>query len=153
MARTAVGLFEHPGSVDEIVRDLEASGFPPGDIRVLSEPRDMPGSGPTSIPRTDFEVDLTRELTTMGAAEADADAYVRGVRRGGVMVFATASSEKADTAAEIMNRHHAVDVEKLSASEQSLPSTARDETGFGPDRSFQAGRYRSSGGGARLFVW
>ena len=153
MTKTVVGLFENPGSVDQVVRDLEASGFPPTDIRVLSEPRDMPGSGPTSIPRTDFEVDLTRELTTMGAAEADAEAYVRGVRRGGVMVFASASSEKTDAAAEIMNRHHAVEVEELSGSEQSLPSTARDETASGADRSFQAGRIRSSGGGARLFVW
>src|SRR5271165_6519672 len=73
MKKTAVGLFENPGSVDQVVRDLEASGFPPSDIRVLSEPRDLPGSGPTSIPRTDFEVDLTRELTTMGAAEEDAE--------------------------------------------------------------------------------
>ena len=64
----------------------------------------------------------------MGALEADAEAYVRGVRRGGVLVFATGSSEKADVAADIMNRHHAVEIEKLSASEQSLPSTAWDET-------------------------
>ena len=121
MTKTAVGLFENPGSVDQVVRDLEASGFPSSDIRVLGEPREMPGSGLMSIPRTDFEVDLTRELTTMGAAEADAEAYVRGVRRGGVMVFATASSEKTDAAAEIMNRHHAVEVEELSGSEQTSP--------------------------------
>jgi len=28
MAKAAVGLFENPGLVDEIVRDLEAGGFP-----------------------------------------------------------------------------------------------------------------------------
>ncbi len=153
MTKTAVGLFENPGSVDQVVRDLEASGFPRNELRVLGEPREMAGSGIMSIPRTDFEVDLTRELTTMGATETDAEAYVQGVRRGGVMVFATDSGEKTDAAAEIMNRHHAVEVEELSGSEQSLPSTARDETASGPDRSFQAGRIRSSGGGARLFVW
>lgn len=153
MTKTAVGLFENPGSVDQVVRDLEASGFPPSDIRVLSEPRDMPGSGPTSIPRTDFEVDLTRELTTMGAAEADADAYVRGVQRGGVMVFATASSEKADTAAEIMNRHHAVDVEELIGPEPHLPRTDGNDMAPSRQSSVMTGRTRSSGGGARLFVW
>ena len=153
MARTAVGLFENPGTVDNVVRDLEASGFSRADVRVLGEPRDMPGSEPMSIPRTDFEVDLTRELTTMGALEADAEAYVRGVRRGGVLVFATGSSEKADVAADIMNRHHAVEIEKLSASEQSLPSAAWDETDRSQNRSIQARRSRSSSGGARLFVW
>ncbi len=153
MARTAVGLFENPGSVEEVVRELKASGIPQKDVRVLREPREMAGSGVMSTPHTDFEVDLIRDLRAIGAAEADAEAYVRGLRRGGVMVFATGSGEKADAAAEIMNRHHAVEVEELSGSEQSLPSTARDETASGPDRSFQAGRIRSSGGGARLFVW
>jgi len=95
MVRAAVGLFENSGLVDEIVHDLEASGFPRDGIRVLSEPRDIAGSGMMSTPHTDFEVDLVRELRTIGAGEADAQAYVQGVRRGGVIVFATGSSEKA----------------------------------------------------------
>ena len=51
MAKTAVGLFENPGSVDEVVGDLLASGFPQNDIRVLGEPDEMAGSGVMSIPR------------------------------------------------------------------------------------------------------
>ena len=58
MAKTAVGLFENPGSVDEVVRDLVASGFPQHDVRVLGEPQEIAGSGMMSIPHTDFEVDL-----------------------------------------------------------------------------------------------
>ena len=153
MAKTAVGLFENPGSVDEVVRDLVASGFPQKDVRVLGEPREMAGSGVMSTPHTDFEVDLTRELRTIGAAEADAEAYVRGVRRGGVMVFATGSGEKADAAAEIMNRHCAVEIEELSASEPHLPGTDLADMAPGRDNSVQAGRVRSPGAGARLFVW
>ena len=80
MVRAAVGLFENSGLVDEIVHDLEASGFPRDGIRVLSEPRDIAGSGMMSTPHTDFEVDLVRELRTIGAGEADAQAYVEGVR-------------------------------------------------------------------------
>ena len=117
MVRAAVGLFENSGLVDEIVHDLEASGFPRDGIRVLSEPRDIAGNGMMSTPHTDFEVDLVRELRTIGAGEADAQAYVQGVRRGGVIVFATGSSEKAEAAAKIMNHHHAVEIEELSASE------------------------------------
>jgi hypothetical protein len=149
MARAAVGLFENSQSVDGIIHDLETSGFPRNDIRVLSEPVDMAGRGMMSIPHTDFEVDLVRELRTVGAAEADAEAYVTGVRHGGVIISASGSDEKVDAAAEIMNRHSAVELEELGASEPHLQSSltpARSSSG-------QTGRIRSCGGGARLFVW
>ncbi len=153
MAKTAVGLFENAASVDEVVRDLEASGILSKDVRVLGEPREMAGSGVMSIPHTDFEVGLTRDLTAFGVIEADAEAYVRGVRRGGVMVFATGSGERADAAAEIMNHHGAVEIEKISASQPEFPSTDNDEAPPVRDLSVQTGRSRSPGGGARLFVW
>jgi hypothetical protein len=158
MAKTAVGLFENPVAVDEVVRDLKASGFPQKDVRVLGEPRDMAGSGVMSTPHTDFEVDLIRDLKAIGAAEADAEAYVRGVRRGGVMIFATGSGNQADTAAEIMNRHGAVEIEELSTAVQYLPSTVGkgDDLASGQasqDGAVQVGRVRSPGAGARLFVW
>ena len=54
MAKTAVGLFENPGSVDEVVRDLEATGFPRKDVRVLGEPREMAGSGAHEYPTHGF---------------------------------------------------------------------------------------------------
>lgn len=153
MAKTAVGLFENPASVDEVVRDLEASGILSKDVRVLGEPREMAGSSVMSIPHTDFEVGLTRDLTAFGVVEADAEAYVQGVRRGGVMVFATGSVEKADAAADIMNRHHAVEIEELSASRPELPSMDSDGAHPVRDLSVQTGRSRSVEGGARLFVW
>jgi hypothetical protein len=109
----------------------------------------MAGSGMMSTPHTDFEVDLVRELRTVGAAEADAEAYVKGVRGGGVIIFASGSDEKVDAAAEIMNRHSAVEIEELCASEQHLHSS----TSSARSSSGQTGRIRSSGGGARLFVW
>jgi hypothetical protein len=117
MAKTAIGLFENPGSVDEVVRDLEASAFPRKDVRVLGESREMAGSGLMSTPHTDFEVGLIRDLTVFGVLEADAEDYVQGVRRGGVMVFATSSGDKAQAATEIINRHGAVEIEKISASQ------------------------------------
>ena len=69
------------------------------------------------------------------------------------MVFATGSGEQADAAAEIMNRHCAVEIEELSASVPHLPSTGGDDVASGRDSSVQAGRVRSPGAGARLFVW
>jgi hypothetical protein len=52
-----------------------------------------------------------------------------------------------------MNRHGAVEVEKISASRPELPSTDHGEALPDHDRSVQTGSFRSLGSGARLFVW
>jgi hypothetical protein len=153
MAKTVVGFFENSELASEVVRDLVANGFLKNDVRVLGEPREMAGSGLMSTPRTDFEVGLVRDLTAFGVVAADAEDYVQGVRRGGVMVFATGSGDKAQAATEIMNRHGAVEIEKISASRPELPSADSGEALPGPEQSVQIGRDRSSGSGARLFVW
>jgi hypothetical protein len=153
MAKTAIGLFENSGSIDGVVRDLEASGFLKNDVRVLGEPREMAGSGLMSTAHTDFEVALIRDLTAFGVVPADAEDYVHGVRHGGTLVFATGPGNKAEAATGIMNRHGAVGIEKISAARPILPNADHGEDPSVPDSSFQAGRERASGSGARLFVW
>jgi hypothetical protein len=69
------------------------------------------------------------------------------------MVFATGSNEMADNAAVIMNRHCAVEIEELNKVVAYLPGDDNDEKVPERDVAFQAGRVRSSGAGARLFVW
>jgi hypothetical protein len=73
----------------------------------------MSGDGVMSTPRTDFEVGLNRELKAIGATNEEANAYGQGVRRGGVLVFATGSNARVDMAAEIMNRHDSIEVDEL----------------------------------------
>jgi hypothetical protein len=153
MAKTAVGLFENSELADEVVRDLEATGFLRKDIRILKEPLEMAGSGLMSTPHTDFEVELTRDLTAFGVLEIDAEAYVQGVRRGGVIVFATGLGEKAETATEIMNRHGAVELEEISALRPELPTSGPGQQTPLHAPSVQIGRVRSPGSGARMFVW
>ena len=153
MAKTAVGLFENSELADEVVRDLEATGFLRTDVRILKEPMEMAGSGLMSTPHTDFEVALTRDLTAFGVLEGDVNAYVQGVRRGGVMVFATGLGKKADTATEIMNRHGAVELEEISALRPELPTSDQGEATAVHVPSVQIGRVRSPGSGARMFVW
>jgi hypothetical protein len=153
MAKTAVGLFENSELASEVVRDLVANGFLKNDVRVLGEPREMVGSGLMSTPHTDFEAELTRDLSAFGVLEADAKDYVQGVRRGGVMVFATGAGDRAQAATEIMNRHGALEIEKISAPRPELPSADEGEEFPVHDPSVQTGRFRSLGSGARLFVW
>ena len=101
MSRTAVGLFENPMVAEQVVHDLEVSGFPRNNVRVLKEPMDMPVTGVMSTPRTDFQVELNRDLRKIGANEQEAKAYVEEVRRGGVLVFASGPDEKIEAAADV----------------------------------------------------
>lgn len=153
MTKTAVGLFRNLDLVARVVHDLEANGFPRKKILILGEPSGTSNAGVLGTPRTDFEVDLIRELRGIGAAEPDAEAYVQGVRSGGSIIFATASDDRADVAADIMNRHSPVEVEELSAAEPNPPGTVGEYTRHVHNSSVQSGRVRFTGGGARLFVW
>lgn len=69
------------------------------------------------------------------------------------MVFATGAGDKAKAATEIMNRHGAVEIEKISASRPELPSADQGEELSVHDPSVQTGGFGSPGSGARLFVW
>src|ERR1019366_7476916 len=86
------------------------------EIRMLSEPLDLRDTGILGTPRLDFQVRLERELTAMGATVGEANAYGEGVRRGGVLVFASGSEEEAARAVWIMNRLGAMKVEELADS-------------------------------------
>lgn len=153
MSRTAVGLFENPMVAEQVVHDLEVSGFPRNNVRVLKEPMDMPVTGVMSTPRTDFQVELNRDLRKIGANEQEAKAYVEGVRRGGVLVFASGPDEKIEAAAEIMNRHRPVEVEELTGGELDLPGTTGEKAPRAHDSSVLTGQSRQAGGGARMFAW
>ena len=113
----------------------------------------MPVTGVAGTPHTDFEVGLNRELRSIGASDREANAYVQGVRRGGVLVFATGSNAEVDKAAETMNRHGAIEVEKLIGSEPDTGSMVDENMTSVHESSSQTGRISQPGGGARMFVW
>ena len=153
MSKTVVGLFQSPGVAHDVVHDLKTCAFPRREVRVLGEPRDMPVNGVLSTPHTDFEAGLDRQLRAVGASAPEASAYVRGVRRGGILVFATGSTEEVDNATEVMNRHDAMKVEELTGQEPNLGGLTEETMAPVFDGSSQTGRVRQSGGGARMFVW
>ncbi|MGB7168818.1 MAG: hypothetical protein WBD32_07400 [Acidobacteriaceae bacterium] len=147
MAKTSVGLFKTEVAADEVAREIEAAGMASDEVRLLREPLAMPGRDVLSIPGIDFAAALSRDLVAIGATETEAQAYVKAVRRGGVLVFATGSAEQVDGAAQIMNRHSAAQVEELSGSEPSLPVGELDNV------SVLTGGGQYPEGGARIFVW
>jgi hypothetical protein len=139
--------------VDDIVREIEALGFPRREVRSLAEPASFEVTGVMSFPRLDFEVDLIRELTRIGATKAEAQDYAKGLRRGGALVFATGSNEKVDDAAEMMNRHGAIEIEQLIGREPNTGNVIGKTAPSRRDPSSQTGRTRQAGSGARLFAW
>lgn len=153
MPKTAVGLFEKPDVVNQVVLEIENLGFPRKEVRTLEEPATFDITGVTSFPRLDFEVDLMRELTRIGATKAEAEAYVGGLRRGGALVFATGLDDKVDAAAGVMSQHGAIEVETASGPEPQLPRVTRSRPATKRHSQVMTGRLRETGGGPRLFVW
>jgi hypothetical protein len=153
MPRTTVGLFKNPGIIDNVVREIEALGLPRNEVRVVGEPATFEVTGVMSFARLDFEVDLARELTRIGATKDEAEAYIGGLRRGGALVLATGSDEKADLAAAIMNRYGALEIEETSGPEPHLPHVGHANVGSMSDTSVMTGRIRQKGSGASVFVW
>jgi hypothetical protein len=153
MPKTAVGLFENPGVVDDVVREIEVIGFPRNEIRRLDEPASFQVSGVMSFPRFEFEGDLIRELTRIGTTKVEAQNYVEGLRRGGALVFATGSGDRVDAAADIMNRRGAVDIEQTCGPDPQSPGVVREGTTPIRGNLIQSRRDNQLGGGVRLFAW
>jgi hypothetical protein len=153
MPKTAVGLFKNPGIVDDVVCEIEALGFPRKEIRTVDEPRSFEAIGVMSFPRFEFEADLIQELTRIGTTNAEAQEYIKGLRSGGALVLATGQNEEVAAAADIMNRHGAVEIEELSGPEPQAPGLVRETITPIHDNSVMARRARQSGGGACLFTW
>jgi hypothetical protein len=126
MPKTVVGLFENPGIVDEVVREIEVRGFPRKEVRALEEPAVFESTGVMTFPRLDFETALVRELSRIGATGAESQGFLNGLRHGGTLVFATAPDERVHTTADIMNQFGAVEVTETTGVEPNLPHVAHN---------------------------
>jgi hypothetical protein len=68
-------------------------------------------------------------LTNLGVPEAEAHYYAEAVRRGGILVSVAADSQaEADSAAEVMRRHGAVDIDERATEWKKQGWKGRFET-------------------------
>lgn len=156
MPKTAVGLFKTAAIADDVVREIESVGLTRNEVVGLEEPLDFESSGVMSIPDIDYEVQVSRGLTQMGATKEQVEAYLEGLRSGDVLIFATdPDQKKVDAAAKIMNRHGAIEIEETSGGKPELAVDLETPDLAPPphDDSVQTGRIRQSEGGAYSFVW
>jgi hypothetical protein len=153
MPKTAVALFEDPKIAEDVMREIEAIGFPRNEVRVLEEPEKFEVTGAMSFPRLDFETDLERALSRIGASDAERQAYLEGLHHGGALVLATDSGEKADAAAKIMNQHGGTHVEETSGEEPELPRVVHEEAAHSREHRVMTGRMVQPQHGVALFTW
>jgi len=152
--KTAVGLFDNPRLVNQVIGEIETIGLPRNHIHSVGEPLDFAVTGVMEIAHIDFEVELMRELKRIGTTKSEAENFIQGVRHGNILVFATGPDDKVDAAAQIMNRRGALEIEEVSGNaEPHLPSLVRGSPIAAAEPEIQTGRVRQAGGGARFFVW
>ena len=140
--------------VDAAVLEIEAFGFPRQEVRTMREPASFDVTGVMSFPRIDFEVDLNRELTRIGATIPEAQAYVKGCGVGEHWLSPLAPTRRWMPPRNVMNRHGAVEVEEIAGPEPVLAGVGHhSSTSPRSEGSVMAGRIRQPGGGACFFVW
>lgn len=153
MPKTVVALFKNPEIVEDVVREIENLGIPNQEVRTLKESETFPVNAVMSFNRLDFEVELKHSLSEIGVTDSEEEAYLRGLRNGGVLVLASGPDQRMEAVAQIMNRQGAVDLEESGDREPQLPEPDLEAALPRRDTSLQTGRIREGGSGARLFVW
>lgn len=103
MQETAVGLFDSAGIADAVVDSLRAHGIPRNGIRVITAPNGNAGDG--------FGTGFTKDMKTMGVSEFEVNAYIEGLGRGNVLVYATGNRQQASEALTIMNEFAALEID------------------------------------------
>lgn len=100
--KTVIGFLDNYQEAMDLQNDLIKSGFKGNTINIV-----------TNEPK---EKSFSQRLKELFGAEEDIkehrDLYAEGIRRGGILVSVDTDDENADKAAQIMNRHGAVDIEK-----------------------------------------
>jgi hypothetical protein len=166
MQETAVGLFDNAGVADSVVDSLRAHGIPSNGIRVISSTNGTKSDG--------FGAGFATELSAMGVSEYEKEAYLAGLRRGNVLVFATGSRQQAAEALTIMNEFAALEIDafatagvgKTGAGKAAVTGTG-DLGTINPEpklpespvtigeheHSYTSHASRSKTEGARVFTW
>ena len=101
MSETAVGLFEDAVVAEAVVDSLRAHGFPSSGIRVVAAPRGASAASlgsetgiNTGFNGGSFATSMAKDLRAMGMTEYESNAYLAGLHRGNVLVYATGSSRR-----------------------------------------------------------
>ena len=172
MSETAIELFEDAVVAEAVVDSLRAHGFPSSGIRVVAAPNSASASSLGSetginsgFNGGNFATRVAKDLRAIGATEYESNAYLAGLRRGNVLVYATGSRSQADQAVTVMNGYSALEIEEFATAgarvektdfgtinpESRLPES--NLTVGAHEKSYTSHSSRSKAEGARVFAW
>lgn len=174
MSETAVGLFEDAVVAEAVVDSLRAHGFPSSGIRVVAAPTSASAASlgdetgiNTGFNGGNFGAGVTKDLRAMGVTEYESNAYVAGLHRGNVLVYATGSRPQADEAVAVMNEYSALEIEEFATAGAAARVEKTDLGTINPEsrlpesnvtigaheKSYTSHSSRSKTEGARVFAW
>lgn len=107
MASTVIAMFDRRDEARETERDLLSAGFHQDQVHLVERPAEPGAEG-------EGWWDRVKSFFGAGAAE-ERELYREAARRGGVLLTADVPDAEAETVAEIMRRHHPVDMERHTA--------------------------------------
>lgn len=94
MAMTVVGLFDDKNDFKAATGELADAGFAISDTQIISGKADK----------------VRHTLSDRGIPDEDVRLYEHGVQSGDSLIVLHTSDDRAETARDIMNRHHALDI-------------------------------------------
>ncbi len=97
MAKIVFGLMDSMSDAREAMEDLASNGFDRENIGIDTQ---------------EGQEDLSNQLTSIGVPERQSRNYAEGVRRGGYLIHVQTDEAEAPRAAEIIDRHGPIDIEK-----------------------------------------
>jgi uncharacterized protein (TIGR02271 family) len=120
MATTLIGIFDDFTEAQAAVRELLQSGFKQKDVQLV---RSDEGKGYATYSGTDKKgksvgdkiSDFFANLFGTDVDESERGIYAEAVRRGSTSVIVNATDEAVDQAADILNRHNAIDIDRRAA--------------------------------------
>jgi uncharacterized protein (TIGR02271 family) len=142
MVKTVTGFFDDVAEAQSAVTDLVNSGFKREEVRSVAAAA-QGESGPDPSP-----------YTNLGIPEPEARSYTERVRRGGTLVTVQAADDRADLAAEILERHGAVDIDRRTTEwRQGGRTDLREGEVKVPvvEEELQVGKRQVQRGGVRVY--
>ena len=113
MDRTLSALYDHRDDALSAVDDLVALGIPREEISIVSGSEQGETTTPGSLYGTEGEEPgFWQSLANLFTSEDDRRLHEEGISRGGATVIANVEEALADRAVDIMERHHAVDLDE-----------------------------------------
>jgi uncharacterized protein (TIGR02271 family) len=110
MAKNVICLYTNPSDAQAAIRDVETAGLGGNQVSIIQQPHP----------------ELSTTFEQLGLPQEDAAIYLDRVRDGGtVVVVQQLGDEDAPRVADILNRHHSVDIHDQGVASSGMKGTRR----------------------------